>query len=173
MIFFKLFLPVLLSPSIIMVSCSQSVTHSTSGNDKKPAAKVTALAPCIFYKTKADYRMNVPVILSEDKTRIVSYPDVLDIRKQGELVYPVELVNGFLLDNRGIGPAVAFLSFTYDDYSKLKSTPSMVELMNHIIDKDPVTEMYRCGTRNNAVDKVSELNHALETGKMTGFIRIK
>jgi hypothetical protein len=173
MISIKLFLPVLLFPSIIMVSCSKPVSSTTSVKDNKPPAKMAALSPCIIYKTKADYRMNVPVTLSEDKTRIVSYPDILDIRNQGGSVYPTELVNGFLLDNRGIGPNVAFLSYTYDDYSRLTRTPSMVELMNHIIDKDPVTEMYRCGTRNNTADWVSQLKHAIETGKMAGFVRIK
>lgn len=159
----------------MMVSCSnsKSTTSSTSSKDKKSEVKSTALAPCIFYKTRADYRMNVPVILSEDKTRIVSYPDVIDIRNQGGAAYPSELVNGYLLDNRGIGPTVAFLSYTYDDYAKLKKTPSMDDLMSHIIDKDPVTEMYRCGTRNNEVDWVSEMKRAIEIGKMASFIRIK
>lgn len=158
---------------MIIVCCSRKATSPSTVKEKKPPVKTAALAPCIFYKTRSDYRMNVPVMMSDDKTRIVSYPDILDIRKQGAAVYPDVLTNGFLLDNRGIGPAVAFLSYTYDEYSKLNRTPSMNELMNHIIDKDPLTEMYRCGTRTNEVDWVSELKHALEIGKMAGFVRLK
>ena len=100
---------------------------------------------CIVYKTKADYSQLVPVILSFDKSKVVSYPDVKDIYYNGKLAYPTQLIDGYLLDNRGIGSEVAFLKLNYEEYSRLIVTPHAEDLLKMIIDKDPLTEMYECG----------------------------
>ena len=119
--------------------------------------------PCIIYKTKADYSKQVPVMLSDDKMKILSYPDVSDIRKQGNNVYPVVLSNGFLLDNRGIGPNVAFMDITYDDFLKNLKTPSAEDLFQQILDADPLLEMYQCGNRYQYEEMVAELNQLIES----------
>lgn len=47
---------------------------------------------------------------------------------------PVSLGDGWLLDRRGgISRNSAFLSYTYDEYSKLSSAPSPSALMQRII----------------------------------------
>ena len=93
--------------------------------------------PVIIYKTTRDYSRNVPVTLNADGTKIVSYPAVSDVRS---LPYPTPLADGFLLDNRGIGQHVAFLSYTYEEYAALPKTPTAAELFEKIIDKHPLVE---------------------------------
>lgn len=132
-----------------------------------------ALAPCIIYKTKADYRALVPVSLSDDRSRVTSYPDVSDLRKQAESAYPVDLSGGFLLDNRGIGPNVAFLSVTYKEYESQTKTPNAGELFQQLLDKDPLLEMYQCGNRTQYSDIVRELNEVIDSGKLSDCKKIK
>jgi hypothetical protein len=83
-------------------------------------------------------------MLSADKTQIVSYPHPRDVFTRGELCTPVRLARKFRLDRRGIGPDVAFLSITYEEYSRLEKAPSLSELDSMIIDRNPIKKMYRC-----------------------------
>jgi hypothetical protein len=123
----------------------------TSLMETAPKPSVTNLArqPVIIYKTKADYSKNIPVNLSDDKKFITSYPDIKDIYYAGELAYPTLLAQGYLLDNRGIGPTVAFLDYTYEQYRELGQTPAADELMKHIIDADPLLELYSCSCKRD------------------------
>ena len=84
---------------------------------------------------KKDYSQNVPVLLSDNKLTIVSYPAVEDVMVNGKYPLPTLLKKGYYLDNRGIGPNVAFTKYTYEEYSKLSATPSVHELFQSIIDK--------------------------------------
>jgi len=125
-----------------------------------------ALPPIVVYKMTKDYSKNVAVTLSADKKTIVSYPARTDVSERS---YPTPLNKGYWLDNRGISPNTAFLSITYEEYAKLKKTPSLEELYNLIIDKDPIKKMYICG-RGTGV--MSELN-ALIKKKFKNCERIK
>ncbi len=129
--------------------------------------------PVIIYKTKKDYTNQVPVILSADKMKVISYPDIKDIYTNGNFATPTLLENGFLLDNRGIGPDVAFLKITYEQYSKLPATPQPGDFLKMIQDWDPLTEMYNCGTRYQYQDLVDELNQAIKEGKLKEFTKLK
>ncbi|MBU2651249.1 MAG: hypothetical protein KKA81_09970 [Bacteroidetes bacterium] len=129
--------------------------------------------PVIVYKTNNDYSRNVPVILTMDKKNIASYPGPGDLKYKGEFAYPVELHNGYLLDRRGITDRVAFLDYSYEEYSKLEKTPTREELMNHILDKDPLTEMYFCGSRNTYRDVEKEVNQVLESGDLSRWSKLK
>jgi hypothetical protein len=125
-----------------------------------------ASPPAIVYKTKNDYSKNVPVILSEDKTKIVSFPAQRDIKKGDGFVYPTELVDGYLLDNRGINQNAAFLKFTYEDYYNMDNIPDAARLMNYILDKEPFTEIYQCGRRGDFKNLEAELNQKIREGKL-------
>ena len=116
----------------------------------------------IIYKTKKDYRSFVPVTLSEDKTKIVSYPNPKDVFYEGVLAYPTELNKGYLLDNRGINNNVAFLNINYENYSKLEEVPLLDELFSMILDKDPLIEMYNCGNRYTFKNGISDLNKFID-----------
>lgn len=114
--------------------------------------------PFMIYKTKADYSNLVPVILNNEKTAIVSYPAPTDIFKNGELALPTPLNNGYLIDNRGISLNVAFTSYTYTQYSTLNSAPTIEELMESIVDSEPLLELYNCKEFLNIKHDIKKVN---------------
>jgi hypothetical protein len=103
----------------------------------------------------------VPVLMNEERTRIVSYPDPIDLQRGGKPALPTPLEGGYWLDNRGIGPTVAFLSYTYEEYIRLAAPPSREEMMERIVDKYPLTEIRACGRRADYKDIVTELNEKI------------
>ncbi len=127
----------------------------------------------IIYKTTKDFSKNVPVTLSADKTKIVSYPAPGDIYFKGKLAYPTELVKGYLLDNRGISINTAFIKYTYEEYSKLKEVPDLKTLYSLIVEKEPVVEMYNCGNRYKFKDEVLELNSIITQQKLSAYKKMK
>lgn len=122
--------------------------------------------PAIVYKTKKDYHLHVPVLLSDDKSEIISYPHPSDLIIQKGYPYPTILSKGYLLDNRGIGVNVAFLKLTYEEYAKLEKAPPLSELYNMILDKDPLTEMCDCGNKKSYTDLGQEINEIVKKGQL-------
>lgn len=172
----RLFVPLtLLLLGFSLLSCSKKTqpVGVTQPDRNEQSGEARALPPCIIYKTKADYRNQVPVSLSADRTMITSYPDVADLKAQGKAAYPQALSDGFWLDNRGIGPDVAFLSLTYDDYASRNKTPDAKELFKLLLDKDPLVEMYQCGNRYQYRDIVSELNERIDSGDFSDCKKLK
>ena len=157
--------------AVFMFGCKSqsSVKHTNT------APQFVAVLPHVFiYKTKHDYKNNVPVLLSEDKTQIVSYPHPTDLIIGGNLALPLQLQNGYLLDNRGINKNVAFLKYTYQEYSNFKSAPKLEELYKNIIDKDPLTELYDCGKKASFVDLKKQINEIIANKQLAEkFIKIK
>lgn len=124
-----------------------------------------ALPHVLVYKTIKDYSMNVPVIMNSAKTKIISYPHPSDIYYKGKLSYPTPVSGGYLLDNRGINADVAFLDYTYEEYAALGHTPSVDSLMNRIIDRYPLIELWDCGN----YDKYENLPADLDSLARKGF----
>ena len=120
------------------------------------------VSPTVYiYKTKKDYSKQVPVLMDESRSCIVSYPAPSDLLRNGKPTLPTPLEEGFWLDNRGIGPTVAFLSYTYEEYIALPKAPSYQDLINHIADKYPLTVIHACGQRADYNDIVAELNEKI------------
>lgn len=130
-------------------------------------------APVLVYKTTNDYFNNVPILLSADKSKIISYPHPTDIKKGDKFATPTKLKNGYLLDNRGIGLNVAFLKLTYEEYSKLTELLSIDEMKLLIIDDNPLVELYECGYKSNFNDLENDLNKVIEKGKLDKFRQLK
>jgi len=122
--------------------------------------------PVIVYKTKSDYNKNVPIILSDDKSEIVSYPHPSDLKVGNALALPTILKNGYLIDNRGIGKNVAFIKLTYEEYAILENPPSIKDLYNMIIDKDPLIEMCNCGNKKAIKNLENQLNSIIAENKL-------
>ena len=116
----------------------------------------------IIYKTKNNYNDLVAVTLSDDKSEIISYPAPSDVKKEGYNPKPTILKNGYLLDNRGINPNVAFISLTYQQYGELMEVPSLKKLYEMIVDKDPLFEMCNCGNRDSIQNTESKLNYLIK-----------
>lgn len=164
----------MMKPAIIFVALITATGCKTGGSivQKRPAAtsmnkeqQMIAGLPALVYKTKGDYRNYVPVLLSEDKSRIVAYPDPKDIRPGKDL--PSILANGYLLDNRGIGKHVAFLRMTYAEYARLPEAPAMDDLEDMILDKSPLVELYNCGLRNQYKDPEADLKILIQNGTLS------
>ena len=157
--------------SIILLSFIGCKTNNkvmqTSNETKSEFVPVFSSGPPVLvYKTKANYNNLVPVILSDDKTEIVSYPHPNDLIKGSGFPLPFILNDGYLLDNRGIGKNVAFLKLTYEEYTKLENVPSIKELYDNILDKDPLTELCDCGVKTAFSDDTKQLNKLIDNRKI-------
>lgn len=159
----------------IIAGCSGSKKSNQSENITMSAVKPASRPgpQAIIYKTSGDYNNNVPVILNDEKTKIVSFPDPADLRRGGELTLPDELANGFLLDNRGINEHVAFLSLNYEEYVALDKIPNAEEMMGLVIDVDPLIVMYDCGLRSDFKDISAELNQAINSESLGQYVQLK
>jgi hypothetical protein len=126
----------------------------------------------MVYKINPTYYDKVPVILSEDKNKIVSYPHPKDLKSGEELLLPDLLEDGYFLDHKGIQKNTAFLSYTYEEYSKLSGPPSLQELMRKILDKDPFTELCDCGSRKGFDDIKSQVNQLIRQKSLRKVCKI-
>lgn len=161
----RVFIPILL---IVCIGCTaaKKVIQTSDTKQLESMSILGAEKPILVYKTKANYNNLVPVILSDDKTEIISYPHPDDIKIGNKYSIPVILHNGYMLDQRGIGKNVAFLNMTYEEYIKLKVVPPIKELCKLIVDKDPLTELCNCGSRHTFPDPVNQLNELIDSNKL-------
>ncbi|MFN8288242.1 MAG: hypothetical protein U0V74_15915 [Chitinophagales bacterium] len=158
----------------IILAASTAILIAVLGCKTQTSTNVSyAGEPAVVYKTKGDYSMNVPVTMNESKTEIVAYPAPTDVYYKGVLAYPSPLKKGYLLDNRGIGPNTVFLKYTYADYAKLTTAPTLKEMGDAIIDKDPFLEIYNLGERSRYKDEVAEINEIIRKGGLKKFKRVK
>jgi len=157
---------------IIGILFISECTSNKPLNTSSPVNNSSLGPPTVIYKTRKDYYDKVPVTLSDDKTKIVSYPGPGDVYYNGKLALPTRLDSGYLLDNRGINKNVAFLNITYEEYSKLKDGLPMDEMMKRIIDNNPLTVMYSCGSRYKYKDIATDLNRYIDSNKLYKFKRI-
>lgn len=159
--------------SLTFFSCTHAVKN-TQENTPAVSQSIAVTGPdVIIYKTKADYYQLVPVIMNEEKTKIVSFPAPLDLRYKGKPAIPDRLAEDYLLDNRGINENVAFLNITYEEYMNMTKTPSVEELINLIIDTDPLILMYNCGKRQLYKNEIDELNKLIIECDFGNFQQLK
>lgn len=157
-----------------------SVILIVSCKTKQPAASIldnftpdfTKGPPTIVYKARKDYRELVPVLLSDDKTRIVAYPGPNDIKSADGFPIPVELHDGYYLDHRGITKDAAFLKLTYEEYSQLEAIPPVVELYKLIVNADPLKEICDCGSQKAFTDIEKQLNDLIDSGKLREVCKV-
>lgn len=156
-----------LATGVLLVACcgrKQAVERTTSAT---PANTVAAIAPALVYRTRTNLNDHVPVQLSEDRSSILAYPDPKDVRTDAGFPLPSELGGGYLLDNRGIGPNVAFLRMTYAEYAALDKAPPIAELEAAILDRDPLIELCDCGSRAGYADPVAQLGELVKNNTLT------
>jgi hypothetical protein len=151
---------------ILFANCTTTSKTSKTTPAENAITGFTDGPPAFVYKTKADYQKLVPVLLSDDKTTIVSYPHPDDLKNAGGYLMPTPLQNGYWLDNRGINKNVAFLKLTYEQYAALEAVPSLSELYSMIVDKEPLSELYNCGNRNAFSNAEAELNQIISNGSL-------
>ena len=128
------------------------------------------MAPMIIYKTSHNFSDMVAVTMDEQKNHIIAYPAPEDIR--GAQKHPDKLNDGYWLDNQGIGKNSVFLDYTFEYYGKLQQPPILDTLRSHIIDNNPVTEMWQCGFHNQYSNPVKAMNAKIKK-HLKGCERIK
>ena len=153
---------------LILFSCksNRELPRKTDINQTNAITNANDRAHLIVYKTKADYNNYIPVILSDNKIEIISYPAPSDVVSTNKLLKPTPLNNGYLLDNKGINRNVAFVKITYEEYAKFQNVPSLKELLSLIIDKNPLLEIYDCGIRTNLIDDIKKINNLIDRNKL-------
>ncbi|HOH99220.1 MAG TPA: hypothetical protein PLE85_01655 [Bacteroidales bacterium] len=166
---------IILMSGITMISngCARKSNQQQQASQVEPARQTSVGPSVMVYKTRADYRQLVPVILSEDRKAIISFPAPGDVYYKGELALPQLLENGFLLDRRGIDERVAFIGMTYEEYSQLKESPTPEMLLQLIVDKDPIIEMYHCGSAYQYQDLEVEMLRRSRDNDWSGCRKIK
>jgi hypothetical protein len=160
---------------IFFMACSPSKKQNEPigiPENKKFQPVFTTEPGVMVYKTNSFYRDKVPVILSQDKSMIISYPHPKDLMVDGKLLLPDILENGYFLDNKGIHQNTAFISLTYEEYSKLSSPPSIKEMMLQIKDKNPITELCDCGKRSAFTDITNQLNQLILDDRLKKVCKI-
>lgn len=133
--------------AVVIVSACSSQPKTESSNFMTPAEAPqsktrgevanSALPKAVIYKTNGNYNNNVPITLNASGSAIFSYPAPSDITSTST---PLQLTGGYLLDRRGLGKNTAFTTYTYSEYSRLQSAPSIAELYKAIIPEAKVTE---------------------------------
>lgn len=146
------------------VGCKQLKDISKNTKIMENSSTITAIQQAVIYKTIPGFDDYVPVIMNEEKTKIVSYPAPSDLFYEGKLAKPTVLKNGYLLDNRGINENVVFLNYTYEAYSQLNNIPTLDEMLKNIKEKNPLKELIRCGSRNRFKDEVNDFNALIDAG---------
>lgn len=121
------------------------------------------LPRAVIYKTDGNYDDLVPVTMDAARTVILSYPAPTDIYDGTAYRKPTKLIDGYLLDNRGITRNTVFLDYTYEEYAKLDPYPTAESLSGHIKVKYPLVEMYLV-ERTAQPDKVAYYNSVIKSG---------
>lgn len=124
----------------ILISGCKSGSQNITVCPEETEGAVAMLPQAIIYRTQGDYRLNVPITLDASKTKVVSFPAPTDI---SSAVAPIELVDGWMLDRRGISPNSVFTSYLYDEYAQLAAPPTIHQLLESIINFEPFTEIRR------------------------------
>ena len=151
--------------TVLILACqSCGIMEKTSIKEFQP--QYTPGPQTMVYKTKRDYSKYVPILLSSDKTEIISYPHPNDLIADNRFLFPTVLNDNYLLDNRGINQHVAFLKLTYQEYTALKSVLTLKELFEYILDDDPLTELCDCGNRAAFSDPIEQLNWMISKDKL-------
>lgn len=151
---------------LVLASCKSNNEIKTKINEDMFSEKNVTHPPVFVYKTKNNYNNLVPVLLSDDKKEIISYPAPSDLKVGNKLLKPTFLQNGYLLDKKGINKNVAFLKYTYDEYSKFEYPPTLKVLHENILDKEPLLELYNCNIQNNEYVSKNYLNEIINNGEL-------
>lgn len=163
------FLRLLPIVALVGACCTHKEAQPTvqqPGTEQSDSAVAVTGPPTIVYRTRVDVGDAVPITLSADGKEIVSYPHPSDLRAGDAYATPTPLGEGYLLDNRGIGPNTVFLKWTYAEYAALPQVPTLLELQDAITVRDPFAEIYDCGLRNNYTDPLKDLSELVRSGML-------
>lgn len=121
---------------------------------------VNAVAMTKIYKTNGDYADRVPVTLNSQGNGLISYPAPSDVAG----AFPIKLIDGYLLDRRGVSAATAFTRWTYEEYAALPSAPDVKTIMANLIPGARVTEIRQMPFPTGTDDAVARCDSLISAG---------
>lgn len=114
------------------------------------------------FKLKGDYADKLPVSMNADYTEIVAYPSKDGILSKA----PTPLAEGYYLDNGLVHPQVAFTGIKLSEYARSAQTPTLSELQQNIISKDPFVTICNCGNKAAIDNPVETINQLIRKGEL-------
>jgi hypothetical protein len=151
----------MISYCILLFGCSSTKKTISTFN-------VMDLKNVIIYKTEKDFSNKVPIMYSEKIGSITSYPAPTDVERFKELK-PVELSNGYWLDQMGVNLSTVYIDYTLDEYSKLEETPALDTMKEKILGYSPFTELFNLGQPNEKNNTIEKLNELIKSGKIEEY----
>lgn len=131
----------------------QSRTSATQQVSMMPKAQI--------YKTSVDCTQFVPVQFAADGT-LVSFPAPTDLTDQS---VPLPLVNGYLLDRRGVSVNSRFTTWTWREYRALPQAPSPDQIKSNLLEDAYVTEVVTLPmTLSEALADTAAVNSLIVSG---------
>lgn len=131
----------------MLTSCSKKTAETTVQEKPVPTeikmrmigggGNAMAMPKATIFRMSGDYAGNVAVTLNPDGT-LAYYPAVTDIMSNSA---PYDLGDGWWLNRQGLSSNSVFTKWTFDEYRKLKSTPTREEIIEAIIPGAKVTAM--------------------------------
>lgn len=97
-------------------------------------SSVAFLPKAMIYRTSAPSDSLVPITVV--RGMVTNFPAPTDLGNP-----PARLLDGWMLDSRGINPQTAFTTWTYSEYKALKTVPPTEELLSHVVNGLRVTEI--------------------------------
>ena len=108
------------------------------------------------FRMSGDYSKNVAVTLSPDG-ELQYFPAPSDITADSE---PIELGDGWWLNNQGLGPNSVFTKYTFAEYAALPEVPSPEQLKLSVIPGAKVTGFIelpvKIGEANNNIEELKK-----------------
>lgn len=108
---------------------TQGVTHIGSAIGWRDSKPVNVMPKASAFRMNGDYANNVAITLNPDGS-LAYFPDPSDISANSS---PLEIGNGWWLNRQGISAKSVFTKYTFAEYSKLKTVPSIAELKASVI----------------------------------------
>ncbi len=131
----------------------------------EPQQRMGGARPHVFvYKAAAKFADKVPVVLTDDRQHLASFPAPQDVAASGSRAKPIKLHHGYWLSEWGIAPNTVFLKYTFEEYAALPSQPTPDELFHKVANKNPLKALYDCGTAG-VKTTVDALNAVIDKGE--------
>ena len=116
--------------------------------------QLSAMPDATAFRMSGDYANNVAVTLGPNG-ELLYFPAPTDITADSE---PVELMDGWWLNNQGLGPNSVFTKYTFAEYASLPEVPSVEQLKLSVIPGAKVTDFmelpFKIGNTSQNIEEI-------------------
>jgi hypothetical protein len=147
----------LVLPMALISSCNKQNSETTLVVPESLPGTVLSVhkvPQATAFKMSGDYS-NYVAVTFDANGRLLYYPAPGDITNYSK---PIDLGNGWWLNNQGLSANSVFTSWTFDEYAALKNTPSVDEIKASILLNARVTDIctlpYKVGDTGSHIDDI-------------------